>query len=360
MHCASAGEFEQGKPLIEELKKNYPQKKVLVSFYSPSGYQSGKKYRHADYTCYLPEDTPANATKFLGIVDPALVIFVKYDFWYHHLHAVAGKKIPLLLISSNFRKQQPFFNWYGALHRKMLSSFTRLFVQDERSKELLAGIGIQHVTVAGDTRFDRVLDIASAAIEFPVIKAFGNSKPVLVAGSTWPDDVKLLSGEVRNFCKMIIAPHEIHENEIKELLRIFPGAIRYSKASQETACDKDVMIIDNYGMLSSLYRYATIAYIGGGFNKSGIHNTLEAAVWNCPVIFGPQYQKFREARELVERRGAYTISTSEQLADVIGNLLADEDKLKKAGNEAGDYVMANAGACKKIMNYIQENRLLTT
>lgn len=360
MHCASSGEFEQGKPLIEFWKKRFPDHKILVSFYSPSGYHSGKKYAEADFICYLPEDKQANAAEFMQIIRPSMAVFVKYDFWYYHLQAAAKLEVPLLLISAIFREQQPFFKWYGGLHQKMLTFFTRIFVQDHPSKALLAAIGIHQVTVAGDTRFDRVADIAAVAREFPLIKEFANGEPVLVAGSTWSDDEMLFAGYSRHHCKLVIAPHEIHEKQIEKLLSMFPGALCYSQAEYPTVTKARVLIIDNYGMLSSLYRYATVAYIGGGFNKSGIHNTLEAAVWGCPVIFGPEYQKFREARELVERGAAYSIANSEELGSLLDELLPDKSKLKKAGKEAADYVSENTGAVENITGFIQENRLLTS
>ncbi len=359
MHCASAGEFEQGKPLIASLKKEFPRHQVIVTFFSPSGYRAGKKFPQADHVCFLPEDLPRHAKAFLDFFRPELVVFVKYDYWYHHLEAVSKANIPLLLVSAIFREEQAFFKWYGGLHRKMLVFFTQLFVQDGDSKKLLAGIGNYHVTVAGDTRFDRVREIAAVAKEFPLLQAFSENSEVLVAGSTWPDDERLLSEAILHN-KLVIAPHEINEKNIEGLLSRFPEALRYSKADMSAIAAHSVLIIDNYGMLSSLYRYATLAYIGGGFNKSGIHNTLEAAVWGCPVIFGPQYHKFREAREMVERRAAFSITGAKELENIVSDLLAHEEALKSSGRAAADYVKENTGATDKIISFIQEKRLLTT
>lgn len=361
MHCASAGEFEQGKPVIEALKAQHPQCKIVVSFFSPSGYGVGKKFVAADYTIYLPLDTAQNAARLLDHLQPSLVIFVKYDYWHHHLKAAAERKIPLLLISAIFREKQIFFKWYGSLHRRMLGFFTQLFVQDEASQQLLKKIGIHHSTVAGDTRFDRVVAIAEKFIELDIIKQFASESAVMVAGSTWSDDEKLLAyvHEKNKELKLIIAPHEINKEHITQLLRLFPQADTYSTLQNQEA-SSNVLIIDNIGMLSRLYRYATITYIGGGFNKSGIHNTLEAAVWHKPVLFGPHYEKFREARELIAHQAAFTINTPEELWKEVDHLVNNEKSLAAAGKAAGDYVANNKGATQMIINYIQEKRLLTT
>jgi 3-deoxy-D-manno-octulosonic-acid transferase len=362
VHCASAGEFEQGKPLIEKLKQTYIHHKILVSFFSPSGYQAGKKYKQADAICYLPLDTPGNATQFLNIVRPQLAIFIKYDYWYHHLKAVADRKIPLLLVSAIFRDNQPFFKWYGSLHRQMLSYFTHIFVQDDSSKERLQSISISHATVSGDTRFDRVATIASNHFsELAHIKEFLNDSKVLVAGSTWPEDEEMIKESLVNLegIKTIIAPHEINAAHISNLLKLFPNAVKYSEAGSQDLSQAPVLIIDNVGMLSRLYFYADITYIGGGFNKSGIHNTLEAAVWGKPVLFGPNYQKFKEARDLIQRKAAFSLSNAASLNSILKELLENKEAMEKSSLSAQDYVQEQKGATNKILSYIQANRLLT-
>jgi 3-deoxy-D-manno-octulosonic-acid transferase len=362
MHCASAGEFEQGKPVIERLKQTHVHHKILVSFFSPSGYAAGKKYKHADVICYLPLDTPDNANQYLDIVKPELVIFIKYDYWYHHLKTVADRNIPLLLVSAIFRENQPFFKWYGGLHRKILTFFSHLFVQDEASKERLQTISVLESTISGDTRFDRVAAIADNFIEVAHINNFRNGSKVLVAGSTWPNDEKVIQSalESQHPLKVIIAPHEITAVHIDDLLKLFPKAVKYSEADKIDISQYQVLIIDNVGMLSRLYHYADITYIGGGFNKSGIHNTLEAAVWGKPVLFGPNYQKFKEARDLIQRKAAYSITNETELTQKLKAFLEDEGLLKKSSLSAQAYVQEQKGATETILNYIQEKRLLTS
>ena len=361
VHAASAGELEQGKPVIEALKEQYPYHRVLVTFFSPSGFSAGKKYAAADHVFYLPLDTRKNAAAFLSIVRPALVVFIKYDFWYHHLKAVHDRGIPLLLISSIFREKQLFFSPFGGFYRNILKLFTWLFVQDEHSMSLLHSIGIRHCSVAGDTRFDRVAAIREKAEEVASIGPFVAGAQVIVAGSTWPEDEQLLAhlakGLKREY-KLIIAPHEITTVHIRQLQALFPEAVLHSNLT--TGSSSNVLLIDNVGMLSRLYQYAQLTYIGGGFNKSGIHNTLEAAVWGKPVIVGPNYQKFKEARELIEAGGAFSISTSEALLKTASHLLEDATALQKAGAAAGSYVQNQRGATQSILHYIAANRLLTT
>ncbi len=392
MHCASAGELEQGKPVAEDLKKRYPDYKILITFFSPSGFAVGKKFKAADYVFYLPLDTKKNARRFIQIVQPKLVIFVKYDFWFHHLKSVNQQGIPLLLISAIFRKEQAFFKWYGGFFKRMLRLFTLLFVQDETSLKLLHSIQVNNTNIAGDTRFDRVLSIAEnnkkedvSASE--IIKVFIGNSPVIVAGSTWPDDEKLLSEGLkkRPGIKLIIVPHEITEEHLRSIEGMFPQSVRYSRINDATYLKEitkgiqkrnntsgqsdalknrflaaPVLIIDGFGMLSRLYQYATVTYIGGGFNKSGIHNTLEAAVWSKPVLCGPNYKKFKEARELLATGAAFSIATATELEQVIDTLFEGFGNIEKSGRAAGMYVRQNGGATKKILDYIQENRLLTT
>lgn len=358
MHCASAGEFEQGKPLIEEIKQIYPDHKVVVSFFSPSGYNAGKKYVHADFITYLPADTRSNAKRFIELVKPELVIFVKYEYWYHHLSVAAFHHIPVLIVSAIFRKEQLFFKWYGKFYRQMLFLFRQIFVQDEVSLKILKENAVNHCVVSNDTRFDRVKKIAESFSEIELIKEWINNDPVIVAGSTWPEDENILAKYLKNnSVKLIVAPHEINESHLKQIERLFPGAIRYSALRSSSA--SQVVIMDNTGMLSRLYHYATITYIGGGFNKSGIHNTLEAAVHGKPVLFGPNYQKFREARELMETGGGFSISTTEEFKMKTDHLLNDPQLLLKTSTAAKNYVEKNVGATPKILHYIQVNRLLT-
>ncbi len=385
VHCASAGEFEQGKPVIEALKQSYPGFKILVSFFSPSGYKVGKKYSQDDHITYLPADTPANAKKFIEIVHPRLVVFVKYEYWFHHLNAAAFHHIPVLLVSAIFRKDAVFFKSYGKFFRQILFLFRHLFVQDEASQNLLKQNGIEHCSVSGDTRFDRVKKIASQFTELEVIPDFINGSQVIIAGSTWPDDEKILASFMKlNKAKMIIAPHEITTSHIKSIQELFPGSFTYSsvkgflsgsianntgvwdKINEQQVADikkklasARVLIIDNIGMLSRLYHYATISYIGGGFNSSGIHNTLEAAVYGKPVIFGPNYQKFREARDLLAVGAGFTVSDSKELIKKLDHLLDDPMLLNSSGAAAAAYVNENTGASEKLLRYIQEKRLLT-
>lgn len=361
IHSASAGEFEQAKPVIEAIKKKYPLYKVVISFFSPSGYEAGKKYKHADIICYLPLDTASNAKEFVQLVNPILVIFVKYDYWYHHLKKINKNKIPLLLISSIYRENQPFFQFYGKLHKKMLHFFNWIFVQDETSLQLLQKIKISHASKSGDTRFDRVDTILDQKLSMPFLENFAGNKKIIVAGSSWPEDEQLLSEIMRDNVhdfKLILAPHEITSHHLKSILSNFTNAIKYSEARDNDISAYSTLIIDNVGMLSHLYSYSTITYIGGGFNKSGIHNTLEAAVWGKPVLFGPNYEKFKEARDLIAVGAAFSISTAAELKQTVHSLM-DENKLITTGKTAYQYIQTNKGATGFILNYIQEKRLLT-
>jgi 3-deoxy-D-manno-octulosonic-acid transferase len=361
IHASSAGEFEQAKPVIEALKKSYPVYKILVSFFSPSGYIAAKNYKGADYTYYLPVDQLSNAKRFIKNIKPRLVIFVKYDFWYHHLHTIHEMKIPLLLISAVFRKEQIFFKWYGGLYHKMLQFFNFIFVQDRLSYAQLKGIGVNNCMISGDTRFDRVTEIASNFTELPFIKEFIGTNNVLIAGSTWPEDEKLLKNSIYEFSelKLIIAPHEINKQHIHQIQKDFPTAILYSQIKEQTISKNKILIIDNVGMLAKLYYYATITYVGGGFTKDGIHNILEAAVYGKPVLFGPNYKKYREATELINYGGAFSASTSQELKIYIKNFLSGGETYRNAGRALREYIDQNKGASGKIINYIQEKRLLT-
>lgn len=359
-HCASAGELEQGKPLIEECKKQYPEHKIVISFFSPSGFAAAQKYQHADVVTYLPADTPENAKRFVELLHPELVVFVKYEYWYHHLAAVAFRHIPLLLISAIFREEQVFFKWYGSFYRQLLFLFRQIFVQDEASLQLLRKHNINHCSISGDTRFDRVKKIAGNFSPLQEIENFKGRDALVVAGSTWPDDERFLEKYIYTTeAKLVIAPHEISESHIRQIKNLFSDSILFSEYSKSPQKGKRVLIIDNFGMLSKLYHYADITYIGGGFNKSGIHNTLEAAVYGKPVIFGPHYQKFKEARELVSGGGAFSFSSAGGLEVQMDHLLYNSEKLQRAGSASKDYVEKNTGATAEILHYIQANRLLT-
>jgi 3-deoxy-D-manno-octulosonic-acid transferase len=356
MHCSSAGEFEQGKPVIEQLKKEYPAYKILVSFFSPSGYKVATNYKNADIVTYLPLDTKQNARRFIQLLNPELAIFVKYEFWYHHLSTAAFRHVPLLLVSAVFRKDQGFFKWYGRFYKQMLFLFRHIFVQDEASLNLLREASVQHCSISGDTRFDRVKQVEENPAEVPFIKDFIGTDKVIVAGSTWSDDEQLLSQYPNT--KFVIAPHEINESHLEQIEKQFKNSVRYSQRQRADGTEQ-TLVIDNVGMLSKLYQYATIAYVGGGFTKDGIHNILEAAVYGKPVLFGPNYKKYREAKELIEAGGAFSIANADELKTGLNHLLNNVEQLQSAGFKAQSYVQKNTGATQKIVQFIQEKRLLT-
>jgi 3-deoxy-D-manno-octulosonic-acid transferase len=364
-HCSSLGEFEQGRPIIENLRKHLAsgETKFLLTFFSPSGFEIRRDYKGVDWVFYLPLDSKKNAKRFFDIADPSLVVFVKYDYWYYYLTECKKRDIPLLLVSAIFRKDQPFFKWYGSLHRKMLNCFTHFFVQDKESLQLLQSIHVKNATVTGDTRFDRVSEIAQSFKPIEEIEKFcGNSK-VLVAGSTWPNDENIIKDVIANFpnLKIIIAPHEINKEHIVQVRSIFPDALLYSqlKAQGAQPVNSKFLLIDNIGMLSRLYYYATITYVGGGFNK-GIHNTLEAAVYGKPVLFGPNYKKFKEAIGLVEAGGGICINSSAELSTILQKFISNKNELELSGRNSIDFVKQNKGATEKILHYIEVNRLLTS
>lgn len=365
MHCSSLGEFEQGRPLLEKLRLQYPASKFLLTFFSPSGYEVQKDYSGADWVFYLPMDSPVNARRFLDIVNPSLVIFVKYEFWYYYIKAIKENGIPLLLISALFPENTAFFKWYGRLQRKMLPCFNHFFVQDEESKKMLGQISYTNVTVAGDTRFDRVIEIAKQFTPIPAVEQFAGNSKVIVAGSTWKEDEIVLQKALalvnQDSLKLIIAPHELAEKDLSDLEKLFPNSIRFSQISTSANFQhRTCLIIDNMGMLSKLYKYGHIAYVGGGMTSYGVHNVLEAAVYSKPVIIGPHYKKYIEAVGLVDCSGAIVSKNENELTGIIEALLKNKDELyKKSCDASGRYVMQYAGATKKILQYIQENRLLT-
>ena len=353
-HAASLGEFEQGRPLIERIRKEYPQYKILQTFFSPSGYEVRKNYDGADIVCYLPIDTPSNVKKFVDLVNPCMVFFVKYEFWQNYLNTLYKKGIPVYSVSSIFRSNQIFFRWYGKGYQQVLKTFAHLFVQNEESKQLLAGIGVNNTTVVGDTRFERVLDICAAAKQLPLVQKFKGDSLTFVAGSSWaPDEdifIKYFNAHLE--MKLIIAPHVVNDSHLKEIeSKLQRSCVRYTKATEENVQQADCLMIDCYGLLSSIYRYGEISYIGGGFGV-GIHNVLEAAVYGIPVIFGPNNKKFREAQHLLANKGGFEINGYEDFEQLMNKFLTDEAYLKQSGKAAGDYVKGNAGAMEKIMKRV--------
>jgi len=357
-HCASLGEFEQGRPLIEAFKEKHTDYKILITFYSPSGFEIRKNYQHADYIFYLPLDTPRNAKKFLTLVQPDIIFFIKYEFWYFFLKEIYHRKIPLYLVSGIFRKEQRFFKSIHHNSRKMLGYFTHFFVQNEQSKKLLDSIDIKNVTITGDTRFDRVLTIAQQAKKLPLIETFKEKSVIFVAGSTWKPDEEIIIGyynQQPSPFKLIIAPHEVHSQNIERILKLFDSdrkVIKYSDATIENINKADVLIIDCIGLLSSLYKYGDLAYIGGGFGK-GIHNILEAATFGMPVVFGPNYNKFQEAVELIQQGGAIPIHNYNDFEQTINQMLVNKKILHEKGNIASKYVKQKAGATQKILTSIE-------
>ena len=353
-HAASLGEFEQGRPLIERIRKEYPQYKILQTFFSPSGYEVRKNYDGADIVCYLPIDTPSNVKKFVDLVNPCMVFFVKYEFWQNYLNTLNKKGVPVYSVSSIFRPNQIFFRWYGKGYQQVLKTFAHLFVQNEESKQLLAGIGVNNTTVVGDTRFDRVLDICAAAKQLPLVQKFKGDALTFVAGSSWgPDeDIFIKYFNAHPEMKLIIAPHVVNDSHLKEIeSKLQRSCVRYTKATEENVQQADCLIIDCYGLLSSIYRYGEISYIGGGFGV-GIHNVLEAAVYGIPVIFGPNNKKFREAQHLLANKGGFEINDYEDFEQLMNKFLGDEAYLNQSGKAAGDYVKGNAGAMEKIMKRV--------
>ena len=364
MHCASLGEFEQGRPVLEKLNLiKRPEQKILLTFFSPSGFEVQQNYKGADYVFYLPMDSKENAGRFFDLVQPTLVLFVKYEFWYYYFKESQNRKIPVLLISAIFRKDQPFFQWYGSTYKEMLESVTHFFVQNETSVQLLKQVGYHHnVTISGDTRFDRVLKIAGQFKDILLIKDFCGPSKVVVAGSTWTDDDKELDhfANTNPEIKFIIAPHNIVKDRIHECLHLYKNALTYSDLSNGGNADgKNTLIIDNMGMLSTLYAYADVCYVGGGFGADGVHNILEPAVYGKPVVFGPEYEKFDEAEGLLKAGGALNIDNALELEATLEMLIKDENKCKRMGEQSRNFVMQQAGATDKVIAYIQEKRLLT-
>ncbi len=359
-HAASLGEFEQARPVLEELRRRHPDYQVFVTFFSPSGYEVRKNYAQADAICYLPMDTPRNASRLLDAVKPSVVFFVKYEFWYNYLCMLRKRGIPTYIFSTIFRPNQYFFKWYGGWFRRQLkSSFAHLFVQNEESLRLLKGIGIGQCSLAGDTRFDRVHQIAEASESNDVVEKFlqGYDGKVLVGGSTWPPDEEIISHvrECNNGWfpgRIILAPHVISEEHLKQIESLFPDSVRYSVLAGMNGSTSKVLIIDNIGLLSKLYRYADVAYIGGGFGV-GIHNILEAVTFGKPVFFGPNYKKFQEACDIIVRGGGWSIGIAKELEDELKQLVTAPEVFRKSSQACTDYMSENLGSTEKILSTIE-------
>ena len=355
IHAASLGEFEQGRPVIEKIREQQPEYKILVTFYSPSGYEIRKNYAGADYIFYLSIDTPGNAKKFLDVAHPEIAIIVKYEFWLNLLSELKHRGVRTYLISAIFRRNSIFFRSYGSIWRQALDSFEQMFVQNEESKELLHEIGFDNVVVAGDTRFDRVAEIARNVKKVPIVERFKGDSPLFVAGSTWGPDEEILQTLINDNpqIKFVVAPHEMENSRIERIIaQTKGGAVRYTLCNEESDFSKiQVLILDTIGILSSVYGYATWSYIGGGFGV-GIHNTLEAATFGLPIAFGPNYQKFKEARDMVALGAATKVESAEDLSAWFAPLRDDKSALQRAGSAAKSYTQRNQGATSLIMKIV--------
>ncbi len=353
-HAASLGEFEQGRPIMERLRAERPEYKILLTFFSPSGYEVRKNYEGADIVCYLPLDTYFSARKFLRLVHPEMAFFIKYEFWWNYLHILKRRGVPVYSVSSIFREGQVFFRWYGKTYSNVLKCFTRFFVQNDESRRLLATLGITNVDITGDTRFDRVLEIKRQAKHLPLVEAFSRDHKVFVAGSSWPPDEDIFINyfnEHRDW-KLIIAPHVIGDDHISQILgKLRRTAVRYTEATEDSARRADCLIIDCFGLLSSIYGYGDVAYVGGGFGV-GIHNVLEAAVWGMPVIFGPNNKRFQEAQDLLAAGGGLEIDSYSQFEAVMNTYVTDSSAIRHDGDKAAGYVEAKAGATGKILTAV--------
>lgn len=355
IHCSSLGEFEQGRPVIEKMKKTFPRFRILLTFFSPSGYEIRKNYDLADWVFYLPPDTPVNARKFVHLVNPIIVFFVKYDYWFNYLHELKSKNIPVLVISAVFRPGQYFFQWYGEWFRKQLNAITWFFVQNEISYSLLKSIGSHNASITGDTRFDRVADIAAVKKEFPFVKEFCGKQNVFIAGSTWKEDEDILIPLILDKSarvKFIIAPHDTSDGRIKELTRrINKPIVRYSDLTAENSITADILLIDTVGILAHLYQYARVAYIGGGFG-AGIHNIQEPITFGVPVFFGPRYHKFREATDLISQGAAFSVKTTAEMTGPVSKLISDQEYYTKLSVICRNYVEMNKGSTEKTLDVI--------
>lgn len=357
-HAASLGEFEQGRPLIEAFRTKYPEYKILLSFFSPSGYEVRKNYNKADVVVYLPSDSIKNAKRFIKLAHPEYVFFIKYEFWYNFISRAKHKGAKVYQVSLILRTNQYFFSNWGSWYRNQLKNFDYFFVQNNQTRYLLDSIGLNNCLITGDTRFDRVWEIAKKSKDFPKVEEFCQNDKIVLMGSSWEKDEEMMKEAMKNAkssFKLIIAPHQIHNSHIQQIKSLFPNSIKYSEIENIDYSNKDnldnVLIIDSIGILSSLYKYATVAYIGGGFGV-GIHNILEAATFAKPIIFGPNYFKFKEAIDLIEKEGAFSFKESNKLVDVIDKLLEKEDYYKKSSDICSGYIEENIGACERILSKI--------
>ena len=355
-HAASLGEFEQGRPLIEHLRETHPEYKILLTFFSPSGYEVRKNYEGADIICYLPLDTIRNARRFLRAVKPVMAFFIKYEFWYNYLHILQHRGVPTYSVSSIFRPDQIFFQWYGRQYGRVLKCFTHFFVQNMESKALLAKLGITDVDVVGDTRFDRVLQIKEASKQLPIVEQFtAHAQKVFVAGSSWLPDEEIFIKyfDIHKDWKLIIAPHVISDEHLSQIFELLKGrrVVLYTEATEKNVKDAEVLIIDCFGLLSSIYHYGTVSYVGGGFGV-GIHNVLEAAVWDIPVVFGPNNKHFQEAQGLMLVQGGFEIKDYQSFRDLMMRFETDAFFLQNAGENAGAFVKSRAGATAKVMENV--------
>jgi 3-deoxy-D-manno-octulosonic-acid transferase len=369
MHCASLGEFEQGRPVLEHLKASHPEIKIVLSFFSPSGYEAAKNYTGANNIVYLPMDNIFTAKKFIAAVNPSLVLWVKYEYWFYYLQELKKRNIPVLLVSGIFRKDQPFFKWYGGIWKEMLQCFDHFFVQNEASAQMLATAGItSNVTISGDTRFDRVIEIAKQSLDNEIIYSFCKDHKVMVAGSTWEDDEIILASygdETHHAIKMIIVPHELDAAHLNNVKKMFKKSVCYTAIVEQPELlqhiqQYDTLIVDTIGMLSRLYSFGFINYIGGGFTNDGIHNILEAAVWGKPIVIGENYEKYFEAIALADCGAAESITDTNELKEVMDDWINDAAAYNESADAAMKYVYTNGGATNAILEYIQVKRLLTS
>lgn len=363
MHCASLGEFEQGRPILEKIREQYPHYAIVLTFFSPSGYQVRKKYNGADHVFYLPIDTASNAKQFILNVNPSLAIFVKYDLWYYYLYELNFKKIPTILVDALFRPQQGFFRWYGSVQRKMLHLLSHIFVQNEASLQLLHSIGVEKASIAGDTRFDRVLSVAERVESIEKIEQIAERYKLLIAGSTWAEDEQMLAAVLPQLppnWKLIIVPHEVDEERISSIEKLFEGRIKRWSSWDEKTLDKQVLVLDTIGLLLKLYRYGSIAWIGGGLGSGGVHNVLEAAVYGQACAFGPVHDKYQEAIELIESGGAVCCANSQDFKAFLQKVITDNQYHHQLSDAAKNYVASKGGATPKIINYLEAKNWLST
>lgn len=358
IHCASLGEFEQGRPIIERLRKEFPHLKIVLTFFSPSGFEIRKNYNGADYICYLPADTPINSKRFINILQPKVALIVKYEYWANYFFECKKRAIPLFIVSGILRKDQRFFGVFSFFWKKVLECVTHFFVQNEETKRLLSNVGLNNATISGDSRFDRVAEIAANAKPIDEIASFKQNSFCTIAGSSWPQEEKMLKewidkSETQN-SKLILVPHEISESHIVSIQALFPNAVKWSERNSKDLSQAKTLIVDTIGLLSSIYQYGDVAIIGGGFGK-GIHNTLEAAVWGIPVLFGPNFKKFEEAKQLVSIQSGFTFDNENELLNLLEHFRQNDEVRKDAGKRASDFIQTSKGATQIVSNYLKQN-----